>query len=724
MGEFQFRGRLLDARPDRVDFRDRPYQPPLRPLPRNYPPQSHVDGYFEAYARDNVLDQGREGACTGFGLAAMINYLYWRKAMEDEQPAPGRVSPRMLYELARLYDEWDGEDYAGSSCRGAMKGWHKHGVCQETLWPYGKRFMPPQDGWAEDATDRPLGAYYRVEARSLNDMQAAIHECGAVYASARIHAGWQLESTATLDEAVISQRAGPFVGGHAFALVGYARTGFIVQNSWGPDWGYRGFGLLGYADWIEGGFDAWVASSGAPVTVERSPVAFSAVSLQSRVTPSVPTLNKPDTRAARNAVLAQSPLIVQASPVVRAAVAVAAPARFAAASPLASGPAQRPVWDSDTCYRHAVVLGNDGAPLRRLPACPDGEANMVHVLKAAVQKAYEAGERTLVLYLHGGLNDEAAGIARTAVLGHAMRQNGIYPVFVVWRTGIHETILNIVREVLPRDLLRAEGVLKEFGRTALDWLDEQKDRAIELAARVGGGKAVWTEMKENASLSAEGRGGMRRAAAILKELRQDCPDLKIHVVAHSAGAILFGHLLRSLSRASGVTIETTTLFAPANTVDFAVERYGPAFEAGVLPKKSLLVHVLDNRIELNDTVAVYGRSLLYLVSRAFEPEHKTPLLGLQLSWKDWWQEAAREDTFHASFDPQKNASPLARWQAIAAEHGVSTATLSTQQVDTAPELRIDAAHGSFDNDLAVINATLRRVLAKAPPHPVTDLTGF
>ena len=35
----------------------------------------------------------------------------------------------MFYELAKLYDEWPGQDYEGSSCRGALKGWHKHGVC-------------------------------------------------------------------------------------------------------------------------------------------------------------------------------------------------------------------------------------------------------------------------------------------------------------------------------------------------------------------------------------------------------------------------------------------------------------------------------------------------------------------------------------------------------------------------------------------------------------------
>lgn len=719
MGEFQFDGKLLDARPDRVDFRDRPYQPPLRPLPPAYPPQDDIEEFFEEYARTNILNQGREGACTGFGLAAMINYLYWSQAKRVKAPVPDRVSPRMLYELARLYDEWDGEDYEGSSCRGAMKGWHKHGVCREALWEYGDRFMPPKDGWSEDAIERPLGAYYRVEARSLNDMHAAIAECGAVYVSARIHDGWKLKRASALDKAVIPRRSGPFVGGHAFALVGYTRTGFIVQNSWGDRWGFRGFGLLTYADWIEGGYDAWVASSGVPVMVDHAPVAYSPIALQARVDMPVPTLN---VNKARKSVVAQAALFTPA-PMVAAASLMARAAAVGQTQPTppASG---RPVWDSDTCYKHALVLGNDGMPLRRLPACRDGDANLVHVLKESVRKAYEGGDRTLVLYLHGGLNNEEAGIARTAVLGAAMQQNGIYPVFVVWRTGILETILSIVREVLPRDMLRAEATMKDFGRTVLDWLAEQKDRTIEFASRVGGGKAVWTEMKENASLSAESRGGMRRTAAILKELQEECPDLSIHVVAHSAGAILFGHLLRSLGRSSGVSIRTTTLYAPAATVDFAVERYGPAFEAGVLPDKSLLVHVLDNKVELDDTVAVYGRSLLYLVSRAFEPEHKTPLLGLQFAWKDWWSQAAEDDTFNSDFDPAKPSSPLHKWQKIVASHGVSAVSLSTLQVDTAPGQKIPAAHGSFDNDLKVVNDTLHRILGKAPPHPVTDLTGF
>lgn len=41
----------------------------------------------------------------------------------------------MLYHLAKLYDEFAGEDDAGSSLRGALKGWFHHGVLPEERWP-------------------------------------------------------------------------------------------------------------------------------------------------------------------------------------------------------------------------------------------------------------------------------------------------------------------------------------------------------------------------------------------------------------------------------------------------------------------------------------------------------------------------------------------------------------------------------------------------------------
>ena len=119
--------RKLNVRRDTLDFRDRMFEATLIEVP------THIPLAAWRKWRVPVLDQGEEGACTGFGLATVANYLLSRrKVVPDSEP----VSARMLYEMARRYDEWPGESYSGSSARGAMKGWHKHGVCREDGWPY------------------------------------------------------------------------------------------------------------------------------------------------------------------------------------------------------------------------------------------------------------------------------------------------------------------------------------------------------------------------------------------------------------------------------------------------------------------------------------------------------------------------------------------------------------------------------------------------------------
>ena len=59
-------------------------------------------------------------------------------------------------------------------------------------------------------------------------------------------------------------------GGHAFAIVAYARRGFWIQNSWNTDWGLDGFGHITYDDWLANGNDVWVARLGAPVELDKA----------------------------------------------------------------------------------------------------------------------------------------------------------------------------------------------------------------------------------------------------------------------------------------------------------------------------------------------------------------------------------------------------------------------------------------------------------------------
>jgi len=251
------KARKLDAMPDRIDVRDWPYQPTLQALP----PELICIGEVPA-----ILDQGSEGACTGFGLAAVINHQLAKSGVKRF------VSPRMLYEMARKYDEWPGERYEGSSARGAMIGWVRHGVCTDKLWPKdvkGSKELTPER--AQEARLTPGGAFYRVTHTQVRDVHAALFELGAVYMTIMVHDGWDKPGPDTVPISYMSKgkkikaklpvipRHSHAPDGHAVAIVGYTADGFLIQNSWGEDWGYQGFALLPYEDFMIHATDVWAA---------------------------------------------------------------------------------------------------------------------------------------------------------------------------------------------------------------------------------------------------------------------------------------------------------------------------------------------------------------------------------------------------------------------------------------------------------------------------------
>jgi hypothetical protein len=131
-----------------------------------------------------------------------------------------------------------------------------------------------------------MGAYYRISPENIRDMHIALAEVGALCGSAFTHSRWDLllgdnpsPPPATIDEIpVIEACTGARDQGHAFAIVGYTRDGFVIQNSWGPNWGRGGFAVLRYADWLENAMDCWVVQLGV-VTAEHEEVSH-AVSLR------------------------------------------------------------------------------------------------------------------------------------------------------------------------------------------------------------------------------------------------------------------------------------------------------------------------------------------------------------------------------------------------------------------------------------------------------------
>jgi hypothetical protein len=100
-----------------VQFDERSRKFPIRTLLPDKPRRSYT---WRVYT---VLDQGAEGACTGFSVAheAAARPKVVKNITND--------IARQIYYRARELDEWPGEDYEGSSVLAAMKagtekGWY------------------------------------------------------------------------------------------------------------------------------------------------------------------------------------------------------------------------------------------------------------------------------------------------------------------------------------------------------------------------------------------------------------------------------------------------------------------------------------------------------------------------------------------------------------------------------------------------------------------------
>ncbi|MGH7710543.1 MAG: C1 family peptidase, partial [Gemmatimonadaceae bacterium] len=429
------------------------------------------------------------------------------------------------------------------------------------------------------------------------------------------------------------------LGGHAFAVVAYDADGFWIQNSWGTDWGKKGFGHVAYEDWLKNATDVWVARLGVPTTASSR-------------------------RSASTT-----------------AFGVSARARASAVEEVRA---------------HVVSLGNDGElrPNGNIGTTEEQLRKTNHEDLPRVMKNWV--KRRVVLYAHGGLVSEEGAVQRVAEYREPMLQSQCYPLAFIWHTDYLSTLVNILTEALR--LRRPEG----FIEGAKDFLLDRLDDALEPIARKLTGKASWDEMKENALAATESeRGGARFVIGELAKLVSGTQGLEFHVVAHSAGAILLAPLVRRLTGAVadgglGQTIQSCTLWAPACTTALFEQTYAPAIENGSI--KRFALYTLTDKAERDDNCGrLYNKSLLYLVSHAFERRARIlvfhpdgePLLGMERYAKE--NAAVKRLLNKGLMDLvlAPNDKPLGDIGATAAN-----------------------AHAAFDDDKATVLSTLARVVGK------------
>jgi hypothetical protein len=295
----------------------------------------------------------------------------------------------------------------------------------------------------------------------------------------------------------------------------------------------------------------------------------------------------------------------------------------------------------------------------------------------------------VVVWAHGGLIGEKAGLRIAQKHVEWWKKNGVYPLYFVWETGLFDAlraILEQVRRKIP-------------GLGGRDLFDFTTDPLLALGAHALGGVKIWGAMKRNAELASADAGGAREMARQLSALAADTAqlhghELELHAVGHSAGSIFHSWFLPMAHAEKVPAFKTLQLLAPAITVDEFDARLAPEIGDTGAVRQAVLFTMKRSYEEADNCAQVYRKSLLYLIHHALEPDVRTPILGLEIS--------LRADS---------KAASLFGLGGTAGAPGRVVWSVSDETAGRSASAAVH--HGDFDDDPATMSSVAANVLDTA-----------
>lgn len=204
-------------------------------------PQSvSVPTKFRLTALGKVLNQGDKPHCVGYSTASLKMHQEFK-----EHKKYYMFDPDWLYHECKKIDGYNGD---GTYIRVALKIIQERGYLAKA-----ERYKLKKD------TSFKIEKYVRLT--SKQQIKEALYHVGPVVFGITVD-----ESIYAPVRGIVPEPQGRTLGGHAMIIVGYddnkkclgSRGAFRIKNSWGRDWGSRGFAWLPYSHFDKySDWDAW-----------------------------------------------------------------------------------------------------------------------------------------------------------------------------------------------------------------------------------------------------------------------------------------------------------------------------------------------------------------------------------------------------------------------------------------------------------------------------------